>query len=419
MIKMKRPGSQITIYKKRFPHGKNSLSATTVLSKCLLMLLLPFILVFPACEKEKDQRQEPEYLVNSELIASYSVSDITAMLGSSGALPQGFASIVSFGVNIYRIVYNTTDTGGNPVLASGALVVPDDPGPMPLMSFQHGTLGSEEEAPSYFTSGMYLPAVLYASTGYIISIPDYLGYGSSKHIDHPYEHGHSLATASRDMLRAVREFDMENKRFKSGSKLFLTGYSQGGYATMALLKILEEDHADEFMVTAATAGAGAYNKTEFSRQILEWEGELSYLNYFLWVLDTYNRVYNLNRPYNHFFNDPYAAIIESEGVFANPQLDQGQLFTDSFRAGILNGTDSGFIEAIADNDNFDWLPVTPLQLYHGTDDDFVFFFNSSSANYAMKERGASRVELIPVQDKDHSGAVVDYFLGTILFFSQF
>ncbi len=385
-----------------------------------LIIVLFFLIALAACEKEREKPfPDPVHFVESELIASFKSDDILNLLNDLGELPREISFFIRYDVLVYRIIYETIDVDNNPVLASGALVLPDIRDPMPFMSFQHGTITEEEDAPSWFSSDLYFTAVFNASAGYIIALPDYLGYGSSRHLDHPYEHGRSLATASRDMLRAVREFDILNNEFRANDKLFLTGYSQGGYATMALLKLLEEEHSDEFRVTAATAGAGAYNKSEFARYLLEADQEIVYLNTFLWVLDTYNKVYRIERPHSHYFNEPFATIIAEGGIFENPELNPQNLFTAGFREGIISGSDTEFISALADNDNYDWKPSTPLQLYHGTDDDFVYYFNSASAYQAMNERGAQSVELITIQGGNHATSVADYFFGTFLFFSQF
>lgn len=384
-----------------------------------IILLLILLTALFSCEKDReDPLPEPVHLVSSELIAELTTAEIQDMLGN-GEIPPEIAFLLRYDIAVYRIIYTTTGTNGEPVPASGALVVPSAGIPLPIMSFQHGTITEEEAAPSYFTDSSYSGIALYASAGYIIALPDYLGYGSSRHLDHPYEHGKSLATASRDMLRAVRELDMTTEDFTANEKLFLTGYSQGGYATMALLRLLEEEHADEFTVTAATAGAGAYNKSMFARHILESNEELTYINYFLWVLVTYNRVYGLNRPYDYFFDEPYAEIIEQGGVFANTEKNPMKLFNSGFRGAVLRGDDPGFIAAIADNDHYDWKPVTPLKLYHGTADDFVFYFNSLSAYEAMTDRGATSVGLVTIPGGDHFTSLADYLTGTFIFFSGF
>ena len=360
----------------------------------------------------------PEYLIESKLLDRFTYDEITFLLSDHSNLIQFASFLIIYDVVVYKIIYETIDPDNNPVIASGALLVPVNKNPMPLLSFQHGTIRNETDAPSNFSANSYFNAILSASSGYITILPDYLGYGSSSQMEHPYEHGRSLATASRDMLRAVREFDFSNKEFIANEKLFLAGYSKGGYATMALLKLLEEQHSDEFTVTAATVGAGAYNKSEFARFIMGSDEELTHLNSFLWVLNTYNKVYRINRPYTYYFNEPYAGIIGNGGVFANPQLNPQELFTNTFRENIMSSNDTEFISALADNDNFNWKPITPLQLYHGTDDNFVFYFNSASAYEAMYSSGAN-AELISVQGGNHSGTANDYFAGTYIFFGNF
>ena len=103
---------------------------------------------------------------------------------------------------------------------------------------------SENQAPSYYApnSEIWSAVSLLASTGYVVSAPDYLGYGASKALPHPYEHAASLASASADMLRATREF-CQQQAVSVTQKNFLLGYSEGGYATMALHKYLEANYA--------------------------------------------------------------------------------------------------------------------------------------------------------------------------------
>lgn len=385
-----------------------------------LVIIIFFIITLASCERVRDEPlSDPGYFMDSELLVSLDKDEISILMNDYSDLIPFASLLIRYNIRVYKITYKTIDTDNKPVTASGALVVPENKNPMSLVSFQHGTIREEKDAPSNFSTDQYLNAILSASSGNITVLPDYLGYGNSRQLNHPYEHGRSLATSARDMLRALREYDLLNDDFRANNKLFLSGYSEGGYATMALLKLLEEHHKDEFQVTAATVGAGAYNKSEFARFVLESNVELTHLNSFLWVLETYNEVYGINRPFSHYFNEPYAGIISAGGVFANPQLNPQLLFKSKFREDILNGTDTLFINALTDNDNFDWKPATPLQLYHGTDDNFVFYFNSSSAYEAMGKRSAPSVELISVQGGTHSNTINDYFSGTFLFFSTF
>jgi pimeloyl-ACP methyl ester carboxylesterase len=240
---------------------------------------------------------------------------------------------------------------------------------------------------------------------------------ASKALPHPYEHAASLASASADMLRATREFCQQQK-VSVNQKNFLLGYSEGGYATMALHKLLQEKYATTLPVAASAPGAGAYHKTAFARYILNATQPLSFLSSYVWVLRTYDRVYALNRPYSFYYQEPYATQLQAN-PFAEVPSQASQLFATSFRQAVLNNSDAALDKALADNDIYDWKPTAPLALFHGTADDYVPFFNSQDAYDAMQKRGATQVELHPIQGGNHFSSAATYTLGAYGFISQY
>lgn len=397
---------------------------TTFFKPFFYALIILFF--FSACKKDDDTPPlpEPEFLTENALISQVSSNQVKTAASQIEGFPALFLGLFQYNLKVYKITYKTKNYDGTDVLASGALLIPQTGNALPLLSQHHGTLiDSEDElsAPSYFSqnSEAFIPGILFASIGYVVAVPDYLGYGVSKDLTHPYEHGASLATTCRDMMRAAREFCARNQVNLNG-KVFLTGYSEGGYATMATFKLLQEQHSTEFSVTACAAGAGAYDKTAFGNFIVNANENLNFLPTYLWVLDTYNKIYNINRPYNQLFNEPYATTITQQGIFAdglplNPQV----LFKSDFLNGVKNGTDTQFINAFADNNNFDWKPTAPLKLIHGTKDDYVPFFNSQNAYNAMQAQNATQVTLSPIEDGTHASSAVPFYLGAYQFFAGF
>lgn len=359
------------------------------------------------------------HLLSSTLIGEYSPSALAARVSN---IP-GAGLLARYPIRVYKLTYTTQNTDGKAVTGSGALLVPVAAAAqaLPLLSYQHGTISPAEEgrAPSYYStsSEVYAAVSVLASTGYVVSAPDYIGYGASKSLPHPYEHGASLASASLDMLRAAKEFCAQ-ENVSLNRKNYLLGYSEGGYATMALHKLLEEKAATEFTVTASAPGAGAYHKSAFAKYVTGADQPLSFLSTYVWVLDTYNRVYGLNRPPTYFFNQPYATQLAADPFSAVPQLP-AQLFTSGFRAAVLNSTDAQLTAALQDNDNYDWQPKAPLALFHGTADDYVPFFNSQDAYDAMRARGAIQVSPHPIPGGNHFTAITQYTLEALAFISQY
>lgn len=79
-----------------------------------------------------------------------------------------------------------------------------------------------------------------------------LGYGPGLY---PDVHAASEATATIDMLRATRNYCQQNAIGLNG-QVFLFGYSQGGHATAAAQKMIEEKYPHEFTITASAPMAG-------------------------------------------------------------------------------------------------------------------------------------------------------------------
>ena len=360
-------------------------------------------------------------LIEATEILSINANDIRSQAIGISTLLGGFPFKDT---KVYKIKYRTTNVDNTPIEASGVLVVPQGNSTFPLVSYQHGTITDKSNAPSVLLtsnnsiSGENSLITIAASIGMVIIMPDYIGYGSSSNLPHPYEHGNSLGKASYDMLIASKEYMNESLDVNLNNNFYITGYSEGGYAGMALHRHIEDN--SNLVITRSLLGAGAYNKTAFSKEIMMKNENLTFIRSYLWVLDTYNRVYNLNHPWNYYVNEPYATTLESitnldssfdiNLIASNPQI----LFKTNIRNAIINrDSETAILNAITDNDLFDWRPQYPIRLYHGTSDDFVYPSNSITTANAMKAKGAP-VEYIPLQG-DHATAIIPYFTNTLLF----
>ena len=382
-------------------------------------LAATLLVTFFSCLKDEEAPPAylPEFLIEAVQVADLSREEVAEIMSQGGFYPPGSELLVRFGVEAYSLTYHTELWDGSAIVASGALLVPKTTEKFPLLSFQPGTLGSPSEAPSLFQSPYTDLASVFASAGFILALPDFPGYGASAETEHPYEHRESLATATRDMIRAAREFFLVERRESLSEQLFLSGYSAGGYATLAALKLLQEDHPDEFRVTAATAGGGAYNKSQMFREIVKSDMELPHIGLYLWALDVYNKIYpELRRPYTAYFNEPWATQIAQEGVFSGVEKNPSILLNPSFVEGIGSGSDTAFLSVLADNDVYDWLPEMPLKLYHGTYDLVVPYFNAQTAYEAMTARGAADLELEPIVQGTHESSLLNYMMGTFGYF---
>ncbi|MVM34632.1 prolyl oligopeptidase family serine peptidase [Spirosoma sp. HMF4905] len=395
----------------------------TIKSFVALLLIGGMLLVAPVGCKTSGNGDSvvpvvPRTLVKSTLIGEYTTDQLRSRFSGANTALQLF---IRYGIKAYRLEYTTTNTDGTSIKASGALIIPTVTTAVPLLSMQHGTITSENDAPSNFGTGSeaYSFGSVFASQGYIIAAPDYIGYGASKDLPHTYEQRNGLATASLDMLRATRDF-LSDQGTNWDKRLFIAGYSEGGYATLSLQKKIEEETSNEFNLVASSCGAGAYDKPAFMKQIInEKTSGVDYINrLYIWVLQTYDRIYKLNRPASAYFKEPYTTQLTTQGLGASINVSLNQAFSDSFKQGINDGTDKAFLVAVQDNDIHDWKPVTPTRLYHGDADEIVSFLNSQNAYDAMQKRGAANVTLIPIKGATHETGIIGFITGTYDFFGS-
>ncbi|HET6559613.1 MAG TPA: lipase family protein, partial [Prolixibacteraceae bacterium] len=221
-------------------------------------------LFFSACSDSSDPESKSyTYYVSNESKAGVTAQDIRQkILLAQMLLPQvaPFVELVKNDVDVQKIVYKTTFQNKS-IKASGLVYLPKSPGNYPVLSFQNGTTTERSKAPSVTgDSEMLFMLQCVASMGYIVVIPDYIGFGESSSLPHPYLHAESTTLSILNMLRAMKEFTTENDLPAQPTKdLFLFGYSQGGWATLLLQKEIETKGASEFNLKASASAAGPYS----------------------------------------------------------------------------------------------------------------------------------------------------------------
>ena len=339
----------------------------------------------------------------SNTLSTATVAFLFSLANVTNITPQ-------YDVRLYKLVYETITPLGARTQASGALLLPDNaPGMLPLVSYQHGTITQTNDAPSSM-QGEVSVGIAFATTGYAALVPDYLGLGDSPGF-HPYHHARSEATACIDMLRAARSFCSSNG-FVLTNKLFLCGYSQGGHATMALLRELEAFHTNEFTVTACAPMAGAYDLSGVTTSNVLAGVPSPNPYYFLYILAAYQSVYHLSGSLSNLLASPYNTNLTSllDGTHTGGDLnallpaDPLTILEPGLLAQFRANPRHPLRLALADNDLYRWRPRAPLRLYHCAADQDVIFANSQVAFNSFQALGATQVELIdPIPTADHAG----------------
>jgi pimeloyl-ACP methyl ester carboxylesterase len=280
-----------------------------------------------------------------------------------------FAPLAKYDVEYYKMVYNTTFKG-KVIQVSGLLGIPKNVPVTPsLLSAQHGTMFKLSDAPSNFPS-TFSGFELFASAGYVTIIPDFIGYGVSQNITHPYYDQESSGTTVVDMIKAAKYF-MYKKNAALTERLFLIGYSEGGYVTMAAQKEIETNPSHKLTVTAAAAGAGGYDLTVFL-SVIATTPTYAAPSFLTFLVKAYNSTYDWNRPYSDFFQEPYASRIPAllNGTKSREEIDAAlttstlALFNPVFYGDLLNPTKEVVLkQQLVKNSFLTWVPKSPTRLY--------------------------------------------------------
>ena len=391
--------------------------------------LLLSLLVNPGCRQDEAEAKaitpvaEKEYLVNATLVTELPQAIMTAMADSRG-YPK-IKKDIKYDIQIYNVTYLTTYRGKE-IKASGLMCIPKNMnGAMPILSGQHGTTFEQESAPSNFPVS-FSGFELFASAGYLTVIPDYIGYGAAKNIFHPYYDQKHAALAVIDLIKAAKGFAKKNK-LALNEKLFLVGYSEGGYVTLAAQKEIESDLRNNLKVTASASGAGGYDLTAMLSEVTSGK-DYPNPSYLAFLLQAYNATNGWNRPLTDLFNQPHAAKMQelfngttSAGAInrALPK-DPEKLFNPAFFSELQKSDgELAFKNALKENSlTTNWVPASPTRIYQGTADEVVFFQNSKGTYEKFKAAGAKNLEFIPIEGGTHGSSIEPMLMSVIPWFAS-
>ena len=271
--------------------------------------------------------------MSSTLIVS--ILQVAAALGLDFPTEQYEKDLAFFQIK-YRTTYK-----GEEIIASAVLAVPDEaeqPAKVyPLQLTMADTITKNENAalavfladdaqlakdPAVALFGgsarkmAVFAALTLASMGYVSILPDGIGFGTSRIGSfHPYLHEESLARSGVDALLAAQEFtNIYLEKFggavdvRSSTHAFLTGYSEGAYAALAVQKKVESEGIAGIDVAESYVGGGPYLLEEVGKDITDREVYTFSAPAFIpYLILAYEGIYEADEfSLPGIFNQPYA-----------------------------------------------------------------------------------------------------------------
>jgi len=401
--------------------------------RCFLKVLffISVLLVLSGCELfDEDNSEVPEkkYLVSKELLMPCPISlakQVVGIIEENYDQAAGLGLHVKNGYSVYRIEYNTSCMDQD-IVAAGLVCIPIADGTFPLLSFQNGTNTLHAAAPSAaYTDSLYIFIEAMSSFGFIVALPDYPGFGTSKNIYHPYLLKEPTVQTIIDMYRAIKEMMEDNPSAGILKDTYLMGYSQGGWATMALKKEMETSLSAEFTLKASACGAGPYDLNLISKNILEQE---TYpMPYFMaYVIHSYIRAGEIDITWSDIFKPAFSGDNYIPDLFDGTKSEDyinsklstkiSDLFTDDLVSNFTTGGKYASLRAALTNNSVAaWKTASPVLLIHGLGDTFVTPAVSENLynDFLAKGTAADSVTYLPIPGLDHREAVIPWGLTSI------
>ncbi|TFU03573.1 hypothetical protein EUV02_10465 [Polymorphobacter arshaanensis] len=329
--------------------------------------------------------------VTYELIGSYDKARLDKILSSelqnfmsSSTVPHEFDGKFAparYDVRLYRVTYRSVvpELGNRPTVASGLVAIPQNgvrgAQTLPVVSYQHGTVFDKSWVPSNPDSSAETRIMIaaFAAQGYVVIGADYFGRGISDLPD-SYLVKRSTQQAAYDMLLAAN--DVLKAQQVTPGKLFVSGWSQGGWGTMVFLQRLEE------LGVKVTAAAAASAPVDVYLTINRWMGnpqpidavylpgcaalQLQAQEYYLQQGGLTESA--INPQYLAASRAFYAGEMSWEDFMkaTGPKLT-GFMRPEFVAAGAI-GT-APYWRVLQDNQAYRWKSVTPLRAYIGGSDE--------------------------------------------------
>lgn len=349
-------------------------------------------------------------LPNGSLLSS---ADLSAYINAVKRDLAGYISTCTGGAPYLVVPKRVSWTAAGGDTESGLIWAPFTWNPwkkFPVISYQHGTQSFGECAPSRYSANPlailtsrdltgalqnYVECIvggLMASAGYLVAMPDYAGFGASGAL-HPYVHL-SLGKSVEGIVALALSSGRAN------GNVYLTGYSEGGYATMAGAKALQLSRLVSPTIRAIVPCDGPYSLSDVMLTQMLTAERVKVPSYLLYTASGYYAAEpgRMPLPYASFLVPPYDGYVGPDGLFngdhtnaeisatvpAETTTPREMLTSAAYDDLDDSDGDTGAVrQLLVENDAwYHWAPRGLLVFVHCPEDDVVPYENAVMAKAA-------------------------------------
>lgn len=356
---------------------------------------------------------------------------------------------IELGLRKIAYSYYSTDVNGEPIEISSAALwrvyrknndtVWHDISPEKIVMVEHFTITSDAEAPTQCS-----PFEILVTGNTLTIMPDYIGYGLTRHLPHPYLNHELCATNSIDALAAgYTLFDeVASCELKEDWTTCVIGASQGGGNALAVHKFMDTnpEYAEVWKFEYSYAAAGPYNPSLTMEKYFE-KGKTSYPLVYPFTLKSMMQSYpDILGKYTEeeMFSDEYLqmkdtidymfesknfttaeineVLVKNLRITVDENLSDDEIYlSDIFKEVMFNNNSEvvkDLYNCLDKNDlTIDWTPSHRIRLFYSSGDRTVPYENS----IAMKEAFGDKVDATELEEPvDHFEACTLWMIKVFL-----
>jgi len=389
------------------------------------LLALALTMFMSACStKTKDDKNitNDKNTTNGEplLVKSSPIDDINAstmLVYINNVLDPNATN--AYGYKAVKITYKTVGQDDNSsVVASGLLTIPTGMRTPSMICDNHGTIFRDSEAPtnvevSSGTPDLKLAIVMTSYAGFVGIYPDYIGFGDSNGTVHPYILKKAAARSSVDMIKASMEY-MTKNNISFDKKLYISGYSEGGYNAMATAKSIEGGSLSDVTLMGVAPMAGPYNVKDLADIELNTTHTMANPAFLADLAYSYAYYYddvNLSEITIPTFDkfqrafDGKNGSVQIHTILGLADIDNGdfglmrhtaaELFKSEFITDYQNNANNLMVQKFEENNLDDWTPKSKMHFIQCLEDDIIPFSESNNTYHKFESAGAD-VSLIGI-----------------------
>ncbi len=310
---------------------------------------------------------------------------------SAASVVQSFLAYAK-GHKVHQIsgTYKSVDQNGDSILLSGKIIVPEGQKVRNIILVSHYTIGANYEAPS---QSFPLEGII-ATNGYIIIDADYIGFGVTRHLPHPYMAGQLTAQNVVDLYFAALPYLEAIGRAPEDPAIYLMGYSQGGAITLHVQYLLETKYRDQVKIKRNFAGAGPY---DLSATYDKWisddvTGIPCAVPMIIQGMDVADNLHfdlsvffkpNLLETYDEIINSKNYTVKQMSAKMGVKKLSD--IVTDECRNKRTESSFKLYRALMRNSIAYMKVPEAPVYMFHSQDDDVVPFANSQIAREQFRD----------------------------------